>query len=99
MKTLNLKAGCNVLNRDVNRPVAVVGVIILGVLGSIVFLLLPMLIGAFTEKLMLSTAQVGTLGSADMLGMFVARSLSENREPTAKKPFWPIFLLIFVEYE
>ena len=28
-----------------------------------------------------------------------SRSLSENREPTAEKPFWPIFPLIFVKYE
>jgi len=27
----------------------------------------------------------------------VARSLSENREPTVEKPFWSIFTLIFVK--
>jgi len=27
------------------------------------------------------------------------RSLSENREPTAEKPFWSIFSLILVKYE
>ena len=59
-------------NRDVNRLSAVLGVITLGVTGSIVFLLLPMLIGAFTENLALSATQVGLLGSADMTGMFVA---------------------------
>jgi hypothetical protein len=26
------------------------------------------------------------------------RSLSENREPTAEKPFWPFSPLIFVKY-
>jgi predicted MFS family arabinose efflux permease len=51
---------------------AIFGVSALGVIGSIIFLLLPMLIGAFTEKLMLSPLQVGWLGSADMIGMFVA---------------------------
>ena len=25
------------------------------------------------------------------------RSLSENREPTVEKPFWPIFSIIFVK--
>lgn len=59
-------------HRDVNRRAAVVSVTALGVIGSIVFLLLPMLIGAFTENLALSTSQVGLLGSADMTGMFVA---------------------------
>ena len=29
----------------------------------------------------------------------LSRRLSENREPTAKKPFWPIFPLILVKYE
>ena len=48
------------------------GVTILGIVGSIVFLLLPMLIGAFTENLALSAEQVGLLGSADMTGMFIA---------------------------
>ena len=59
-------------NRGVDRPAAILGVIILGVTGSIVFLLLPMLIGAFTENLSLTAAQVGLLGSADMTGMFIA---------------------------
>ena len=59
-------------NRNVNRPAAILGVITLGVIGSIVFLLLPMLIGAFTENLSLTAAQVGLLGSADMSGMFIA---------------------------
>jgi predicted MFS family arabinose efflux permease len=59
-------------NRNVNRPAAILGVITLGVTGSIVFLLLPMLIGAFTENLSLTAAQVGLLGSADMSGMFIA---------------------------
>ncbi len=59
-------------NRGVDRPAAILGVIILGVIGSIVFLLLPMLIGAFTENLSLTAAQVGLLGSADMTGMFIA---------------------------
>jgi len=59
-------------NRNVDRPAAVFGVTALGVIGSIVFLLLPMLIGAFTENLSLSEAQVGMLGSADMTGMFIA---------------------------
>ena len=27
------------------------------------------------------------------------RRLSENREPTTEKPFWPSFPIIFVEYE
>jgi predicted MFS family arabinose efflux permease len=59
-------------DRDVDRPAAVFGVITIGVIGSIVFLLLPMLIGAFSEDLPLSAQQVGLLGSADMSGMFVA---------------------------
>jgi len=59
-------------NRNVNQSTAILGVITLGVIGSIVFLLLPMLIGAFTENLSLSAAQVGLLGSADMTGMFIA---------------------------
>ncbi|HKJ18806.1 MAG TPA: YbfB/YjiJ family MFS transporter [Xanthomonadales bacterium] len=59
-------------HRDVNRPLAIVSVTALGVIGSIVFLLLPMLIGAFTETLSLRTSQVGLLGSADMMGMFIA---------------------------
>lgn len=59
-------------NRNVNQPLAILGVITLGVIGSIVFLLLPMLIGAFSDNLSLSAAQVGLLGSADMTGMFIA---------------------------
>ena len=63
-------------NRDVNRPVAILGVTTLGVIGSIVFLLLPMLIGAFTENLSLGAQQVGLLGSADMIGMSIAAVLA-----------------------
>lgn len=59
-------------SRNVDRFPAVFGVTALGVIGSIVFLLLPMLIGAFTENLSLSATQVGLLGSADMTGMFIA---------------------------
>ena len=66
---IKAEASCN---RNVDRPAAVFGVTALGVIGSIVFLLLPMLIGAFTENLSLSEAQVGMLGSADMTGMFIA---------------------------
>ena len=29
----------------------------------------------------------------------MAGSLPEDREPTAEKPFWPIFPLILVKYE
>ncbi len=72
MSTLIIKARGFSCNRNVNQPVAILGVITLGVIGSIVFLLLPMLIGAFSEKLSLSAAQVGLLGSADMIGMFIA---------------------------
>ena len=63
-------------NRNVDRPAAIFGVTALGVIGSIVFLLLPMLIGAFTENLSLSTTQVGLLGSADMAGMFLAAAVA-----------------------
>ena len=66
---IKAEASCN---RNVDRPAAVFGVTALGVIGSIVFLLLPMLIGAFTENLSQSEAQVGMLGSADMTGMFIA---------------------------
>ncbi len=67
---IKVRGSCR--NRNVNQPSAILGVITLGVIGSIVFLLLPMLIGAFTENLALSAAQVGLLGSADMTGMFIA---------------------------
>ncbi len=71
MSILKVKAKGSSCNRNVNQPAAIIGVIVLGVTGSIVLLLLPMLIGAFTENLSLSAAQVGLLGSADMTGMFV----------------------------
>ncbi len=67
--TIKAEASCN---RNVDRPAAVFGVTALGVIGSIVFLLLPMLIGAFSENLSLNATQVGLLGSADMTGMFLA---------------------------
>jgi hypothetical protein len=38
-------------------------------------------------------------GSGLFLIGSLSRSLSENREPTAGKPFWPIFPLIFPKYE
>jgi len=66
---IKAEASCN---RNVDRPAAIFGVTALGVIGSIVFLLLPMLIGAFSENLSLSETQVGLLGSADMTGMFLA---------------------------
>jgi len=66
---IKAEASCN---RNVNRAGAVFGVTALGVIGSIVFLLLPMLIGAFSENLSLSATQVGLIGSADMTGMFIA---------------------------
>lgn len=72
MNVPSIRAGGLSCNRNVNRPAAILGVTVLGVVGSIVFLLLPMLIGAFTEHLELSTTQVGLLGSADMAGMFIA---------------------------
>lgn len=56
----------------VDRPSAILATIVFGVIGSIVFLLLPILIGAFTEELSLGTRAVGWLGSADMIGMFAA---------------------------
>jgi predicted MFS family arabinose efflux permease len=71
MGNLMIKAETS-CNRSVDRFPAVFGVTALGVIGSIVFLLLPMLIGAFTEILSLSATQVGLLGSADMTGMFIA---------------------------
>ena len=61
---------------DVDRPSAILAVTVLGVVGSIVFLLLPLLVGAFTDRLSLDTRQVGTLGSADMAGMFAAAVLA-----------------------
>ncbi len=61
---------------DVDRPAAILAVIVLGVVGSIVFLLLPLLVGAFSDNLSLDTRQVGTLGSADMAGMFAAAVLA-----------------------
>ncbi|MDX1643036.1 MAG: MFS transporter [Thermoanaerobaculia bacterium] len=60
----------------VDRPAAVAAVIGVGVVGSIVFLVLPFLVGAFTDELGLSRERVGYLGSADMLGMFVAAALA-----------------------
>jgi predicted MFS family arabinose efflux permease len=72
MKWLRIQPDSDSRHRDVNRPAAIISVTALGVIGSIVFLLLPMLIGAFTENLSLGTSQVGLLGSADMTGMFVA---------------------------
>lgn len=60
----------------VDRPGAVTAVMGLGVVGSIVFLVLPFLVGAFTEELGLGREQVGYLGSADMLGMFVAAAVA-----------------------
>ncbi|MFQ5349413.1 MAG: MFS transporter [Thermoanaerobaculia bacterium] len=65
-----------VATADVDRRSAIAGVTILGVVGSIVFLLLPLLVGAFTETLSLGTRQVGYLGSADMVGMFLAAVLA-----------------------
>lgn len=57
---------------SVDRPSAILATIVFGVIGSIVFLLLPLLIGGFTEELALGTRAVGWLGSADMIGMFAA---------------------------
>ncbi len=62
--------------RSVDRRSAVVSVIVIGAVGSIVFILLPLLIGAFTDRLALTREQVGVLGSADMTGMFVAALLA-----------------------
>lgn len=56
----------------VDRPAAIFAVTVLGVVGSIVFLLLPLLVGAFSEELKLDSGQVGYLASADMVGMFLA---------------------------
>jgi len=55
---------------SINRPSAILATMLFGVIGSIVFLVLPLLIGGFSEELSLSTPQVGWLGSADMIGMF-----------------------------
>ena len=60
---------------DVDRPSAIVAVGALGVVGSIVFTLLPLLVGAFTT-LSLDRKQVGFLGSADMAGMFLAAAVA-----------------------
>lgn len=63
-------------DRSVDRRSAVAAVIGLGAVGSIVFVLLPILIGAFTDRLVLTQEQVGVLGSADMTGMFAAAVLA-----------------------
>lgn len=68
----NIPAMTAVAAHPVDRPVAILATMVFGVIGSIVFLLLPILIGAFTEELGLGTTQVGWLGSADMIGMFAA---------------------------
>ena len=61
---------------DVDRPSAIVSVTVLGVVGSIVFLLLPLLLGAFAENLSLDARQVGFLASADMAGFFIAAAVA-----------------------
>ncbi len=33
-----------------------------------------------------------------LLSLYIFRSLSENREPTAEKPFWPDSTIKFVKY-
>ena len=63
-------------DRAVDRRSAVASVIGLGAIGSIVFILLPLLIGAFSDRLALTAEQVGWLGSADMIGMFLAAVLA-----------------------
>ena len=63
-------------DRSVNRRSAVASAIVIGAVGSIVFILLPLLIGAFTDRLALTREQVGVLGSADMIGMFTAAVLA-----------------------
>lgn len=50
--------------------------IVLGAVGSVVFMILPMLVGAFTDRLALGQRQVGLLGSADMTGMFLSAALA-----------------------
>jgi predicted MFS family arabinose efflux permease len=57
---------------DVDRPSAVASVIVLGAVGSMVFMILPMLIGAFSDRLALGRREIGWVGSADMSGMFLS---------------------------
>ena len=59
-------------NYDVNAPLSLAALLGIGVLGSIVFAVLPLIVGTMSDYLPLSSTQVGVLASADMAGMFVA---------------------------
>jgi len=59
-------------NYNVNAPLSLLALLGVGVLGSIVFAVLPLIVGTMSDYLALSSAQVGILASADMAGMFVA---------------------------
>jgi len=58
--------------RHVDQPSSVIAALFVMVLGSLNFPLLPMVVGAITDHLTLSTQQVGMIASADMTGMFLS---------------------------
>lgn len=65
----------NSVNASVQKfssPKSIAACIAIGVVGTLSFSMMPLLIGVYTEHLQISKEQVGLLGTADMAGMMCA---------------------------
>ena len=62
--------------REVDHRLSIGAAICVFVLGSLNFPLLPMIVGAISDGLALSSKQIGLIASADMFGMFLAALLA-----------------------
>lgn len=60
------------MRSGVNAPASIAASIYLGIVGSVVFIVLPILLGTLAEQAGLTDRQIGRLAAAQMLGMFAA---------------------------
>ena len=61
---------------SVDHPLSIAAGIMVLVLGSLNYPLMPMVVGAITDHLPISASQAGFVATADMLGMFLASALA-----------------------
>ncbi|GAC1304045.1 MAG: hypothetical protein NVSMB10_06630 [Steroidobacteraceae bacterium] len=73
------RAGVGLSHRPIDRPGALVALVIVATVTEAIFMLLPSFVGALTDVLHLSAGRTGLLGSADLGGIAVA---------TATAPWW-----------
>lgn len=62
------------IGRAIDRPMAILAMILVGTVTEAMLLLLPLFIGAIADLLALNARQIGILGSADLAGLAIGAS-------------------------